>query len=64
MISLSKLYNFKYSVGAILSAMPVSRKLEYWKSKERGTHCLQSCKGRHFAWKENELSKLRKTWPI
>ena len=47
MISLSKLYDFRYSVDAILSVMPVLRNV--WSSKKRGTDDLQSCNGRYFA---------------
>jgi hypothetical protein len=65
MTCLPKLYDFRHSVGAILSVTPVLKKLEYLEiQRERGTHCLQSCNGRHFIWMENEVSKLRKICPI
>jgi len=64
-IPLSKLYDFRHSVRAILSVMPVSRKWEYLEiRRERGTDCLQSCNGRHFTWMEIEPSKLRRILPI
>jgi len=62
--SLPTLYDFIHSVGAIFLLCQFWENENIWKYKEGGTQCLQSCNGRHFTWMENELSKLRKNFPI
>jgi hypothetical protein len=64
MIPLPKLYDWRHSFGSTLFCYASFNKIRISGIPKRGTHCLQSCNGRHFSWIENELSNLRKTWPI
>jgi hypothetical protein len=54
MISLPKLFDFRHSIGAILSVMPDSRKLEYLEiQRERKRLCKVAMEDISPGWKMN-----------
>jgi hypothetical protein len=64
MIFLSKVYNFRHSVGAILPVMPTLRQLEYLEIQRERSILYAKLQWKAFHLDENEFSKLRKNGPI